>query len=241
MNFVFVSRSKRSHILFPHIDCVKPPNSKKLTGGFSPPTCVTVCTAGTGYQLPYRAAYVVCSSLRLVSTQCPICLLVRYAIQCSKFVTFGTDPDADPEADPAPDPALSVSDLQDVNKNMLIPFKGTFTSFFKNKRSYRCHITVEIKIFLHFLLVDRRIRIRTNKLRFWMRSQGAKKRISGYGILVRMLLPLFVSGIANPPHKLATPALVHIGAQTLATPCMYRTHTIFTFIYVHVRVCTSPK
>jgi hypothetical protein len=67
-----------------------------------------------------------------------------------------------------------------------------------------------------------------------MRSQEAKKRISGYGTLVRMLLPLFVSVIANPPHKLATPALVHIGTQTLATPCMYRSHTIFTLIYVHV-------
>jgi hypothetical protein len=37
--------------------------------------------------------------------------------------------------------------------------------------------------------------------------------------------------LANPPHKLATPALVYIGAQMLATPCMYRMHTIFTLIY----------
>jgi hypothetical protein len=42
----------------------------------------------------------------------------------------------DPDADP--DPALFVSDLQDVSKKknfslgfFLIPFEGTFTSFFK--------------------------------------------------------------------------------------------------------------
>ncbi len=50
---------------------------------------------------------------------------------------------------------------------MLIPFwffEGTFTSFFKDKKSKRSHKTVEIKVFLHFgLLVDGRIRIRTNQ------------------------------------------------------------------------------
>jgi hypothetical protein len=45
--------------------------------------------------------------------------------------------------DPAPDPSLFVSDFQDANKNNFFPnlfsyllFKGTFTSFFKDKKSY---------------------------------------------------------------------------------------------------------
>jgi len=42
----------------------------------------------------------------------------------------------DPAADP--DPAIFVSDLQDVNKKYffcLLLFEGTFTSFFKDKKS----------------------------------------------------------------------------------------------------------
>jgi hypothetical protein len=49
-----------------------------------------------------------------------------------------------------PDPALFVSNLQDANKKLfcLLLFKGTFASFFTNKRSLRSHKTVEIKVFL---------------------------------------------------------------------------------------------
>ncbi len=39
----------------------------------------------------------------------------------------------DPDADP--DPAIFVSDLQDVNVFCLLLFEGTFTSFFKDKKS----------------------------------------------------------------------------------------------------------
>jgi hypothetical protein len=51
---------------------------------------------------------------------------------------FGTDLYfwlKDPDA--APDPAFLISDLQDAKKNFIIPFRfeGTFTSFFKDKKS----------------------------------------------------------------------------------------------------------
>jgi hypothetical protein len=51
----------------------------------------------------------------------------------------------DPDADP--DPAIFVIDLQDANKKLiflkrfffLLLFKGTFTSFFKDKKSKRSY------------------------------------------------------------------------------------------------------
>jgi hypothetical protein len=62
------------------------------------------------------------------------------------------DPYSDPDADPYS--AIFVSDLQDVNKKFsLLLFAGTFTSFFKDKKSK----TVGINVFLIFLLHDRRI------------------------------------------------------------------------------------
>jgi hypothetical protein len=62
----------------------------------------------------------------------------------------------DPDADP--DPAIFVSDLQFKTSTFfcLLLFEGTFTSFFKDKKSERSHKTVGI---LLFLLDDRRIRI----------------------------------------------------------------------------------
>jgi hypothetical protein len=42
----------------------------------------------------------------------------------------------------------------------LLLFEGTFTSFFKDKKSKRSHKIVGIKVFLLFLLDDRRIWIR---------------------------------------------------------------------------------
>jgi hypothetical protein len=59
--------------------------------------------------------------------------------------------------------------IKDVKKQLRIPFfklvfcwllEGTFTSFFKDKKLKRSHKTVEIKVFLLFVLHDRRIRIR---------------------------------------------------------------------------------
>jgi hypothetical protein len=47
-----------------------------------------------------------------------------------------------------PDPAIFVIDLQDANKKLifcLFLFEGTFTSFFKDKKSKRSHKTVGIK------------------------------------------------------------------------------------------------
>jgi hypothetical protein len=71
--------------------------------------------------------------------------------------------------DPDPDPCLFVIDLKDAKififffKFLLntVLFEGTFTSFFKDKKSKRSHKTVkEARFFLQFLLDDRRIRIR---------------------------------------------------------------------------------
>ncbi len=87
--------------------------------------------------------------------------------------------------DPASDPAFFVSDLQDANKNnfplrflCLFLFEGTFTSFFKAKKSLSSHITLQIKAVLHFYcLLTGRIRIRTINLR--IRIQEDKTYGSG--------------------------------------------------------------
>jgi hypothetical protein len=58
--------------------------------------------------------------------------------------------------DPDPEPSIFIIDLQDAMQQKLILkkfsfillFEGTFTSFFKNKKSKRSHKTVEIKVFL---------------------------------------------------------------------------------------------
>jgi hypothetical protein len=54
-----------------------------------------------------------------------------------------------------PDPALFVIDLEDANKQQifskffcLVLFEGTFTSFFKDKKSKRSHKTEGIKVLL---------------------------------------------------------------------------------------------
>jgi hypothetical protein len=56
--------------------------------------------------------------------------------------------------DPDPDPAIFVIDLQNTNKKLffskffcLLLFEGTFTSFFKDKKSKRNHKTVGIEVF----------------------------------------------------------------------------------------------
>jgi len=57
--------------------------------------------------------------------------------------------------DPDPDPSIFIIDLQDANKKIIYKkffciflFEGTFTSFFKDKKSRRSHNTVESKLFL---------------------------------------------------------------------------------------------
>jgi hypothetical protein len=60
----------------------------------------------------------------------------------------------DPDSDP--DPSVFIIDLQDANKNQLkkklfciLLFEGTFTSFFKDKKSKRSPTkAVEIEVFL---------------------------------------------------------------------------------------------
>jgi hypothetical protein len=59
----------------------------------------------------------------------------------------------DPDSDP--DPAIFVIDLQDANQKLILKnffrlllFEGTFTSFFKDKKSKRSNKTEEIKVFL---------------------------------------------------------------------------------------------
>jgi hypothetical protein len=53
-----------------------------------------------------------------------------------------------------PDPAVFIINLEDANKKLFakrifsrLLFEGTFTSFFKDKKSKRSHKTVEIKVF----------------------------------------------------------------------------------------------
>jgi hypothetical protein len=46
----------------------------------------------------------------------------------------------------------------------LLLFEGTFTSFFKDKKSKRSHKTLGIKVFLLYLLDDRRIRMRIYRI-----------------------------------------------------------------------------
>jgi hypothetical protein len=60
----------------------------------------------------------------------------------------------DPDADP--DPSIFIIDFQDANQKIIfltkffciLLFEGTFTSFFKEKKSKRSHKTVEINVFL---------------------------------------------------------------------------------------------
>jgi hypothetical protein len=63
--------------------------------------------------------------------------------------------DPNPDADSDPDPTISVTDLQDASKKLILKkffclllFEGTFTSFFKDKKSKRSYKTVGIKAFL---------------------------------------------------------------------------------------------
>jgi hypothetical protein len=63
--------------------------------------------------------------------------------------------------DPDPDPAIFVPDFQDANKKLikkknfcLLLFEGTFTSFFRDKKSKRSHKIVGIKVsFYYFCLL----------------------------------------------------------------------------------------
>jgi hypothetical protein len=59
------------------------------------------------------------------------------------------------DPDPDADPAIFVTDLQDANKKLIkkkffcsLLFEGTFTSFFKDKKSKRSINAVGIKVFL---------------------------------------------------------------------------------------------
>ncbi len=66
-------------------------------------------------------------------------------------LNFGTDPYLwlmDPDSDP--DPVIFVSDHRGFNrkKSKFFFFKGTFTSFFIDKKSLKSHKTVEINVFL---------------------------------------------------------------------------------------------
>jgi hypothetical protein len=62
---------------------------------------------------------------------------------------------------------------------MLIPFEGTYIILQRVLHAQKSHKIVEIKVFLHFLLVGGRIRIqsriRANKLRIRLRIQEAQK------------------------------------------------------------------
>ncbi len=84
-----------------------------------------------------------------------------------------------------PDPAIFVSDLQDINQQKkfflssfyILLFEGTFTWFFKDKKSQRSHkkVPYESMFFLLFLLDDRSIRIRASDK--WIRIREAQKHM----------------------------------------------------------------
>jgi hypothetical protein len=69
------------------------------------------------------------------------------------------DPDADADADS--EPAIFFIELQDANEKLILKkyfclllFEGTFTSFFKDKKSKRSHKAVGFKVFFNnFCLV----------------------------------------------------------------------------------------
>jgi hypothetical protein len=60
------------------------------------------------------------------------------------------------DPDPDADSSIFIIDLQDANKKLffllkfscILLFEGTFTSFFKDKKSKRSHKRVEMKVFL---------------------------------------------------------------------------------------------
>jgi hypothetical protein len=63
------------------------------------------------------------------------------------------DPNPDSDPDAYPDPAIFVIGLQDANKKQLykklfLLFEGTFTSFFKDKKSKSSPKAVGFKVFL---------------------------------------------------------------------------------------------
>ncbi len=71
-------------------------------------------------------------------------------------------------------PAIFVIYLEETNKKQIF-CEGTFTSFFKDKKSKRSRKTVESRFFLLILLDDRRIRIYTSDLWIRIRIQEAQK------------------------------------------------------------------
>ncbi len=127
----------------------------------------------------------------------PFC---NFCIQCSENVTFWygcgsldlylwlTDLDVDPDPAPDADPALFVSDLQDANKSIFcfydfFLFEGTFSSFFKVKKSYK-EVTKNSRnqgFSSFFFLVDGRIRYRilswTHTKKIWIRMQIQEAQI----------------------------------------------------------------
>jgi hypothetical protein len=83
------------------------------------------------------------------------------------------DPDADSDL------SIFIIDLHDANKKIIL--KKSFSAYYflkvllhhfsKDKKAKRCHKIVEIKVFLIFLLNDRRIRIRIHTSNQWNRIQ----------------------------------------------------------------------
>ncbi len=93
---------------------------------------------------------------------------------CPLQYNWRTDPD------PGLDPIPFVSGLPRSQKIIfyLLLFEGTFASFLKDKKSQRSHKTVEMKVFLLFLLDDGRIRVHTNND---TSGSGRSKTYATYG------------------------------------------------------------
>jgi hypothetical protein len=97
----------------------------------------------------------------------------------------------DPDADPYP--SIIITDLQDANKKLIFlkKFSCILPYFFKvlipyiifkDKKSKRCHKSVEIRFFLLYLRNDRRIWIRIQS-RIWIRIHTPQ--INGSRIQIR--------------------------------------------------------
>jgi hypothetical protein len=94
----------------------------------------------------------------------------------------------------------------------LLLFEGTFTSFFKDKKSLKSHKTIGINVFLLFLLDDRRIRIRISEL--WIRIREAQKHMDPTDPAPQQCLTLFAVQELEEQERLAATADVEEEMET---------------------------
>jgi hypothetical protein len=115
-----------------------------------------------------------------------------------QFFKLTLDSDSVPDPclrlmEPDPDSTIFVIDLRDAIKKVektnlktkffcLLLFEGTFTSFFKDKKSKRSHKTVEIEVFLTIFAFGF-----GRTLNMWIRWVQVRIRIRNTGFECRMI------------------------------------------------------